>query len=91
MARSPECRTLALNPIINEVSKQFLEPHSDGYQLHFTSAINIGPGETEQILHRDRGVWVLHSKKNRNATKYGLGNNRFYKREWCYPNSSWLS
>ena len=57
IARSPECRTLALNPIVNEVSKQFLEPHSDGYQLHFTSAINIGPGETGQILHRDRGVW----------------------------------
>ena len=57
MARSPECRNLALNPLINEVSKLFLEPHGEGYQLHFTSAINIGPGETQQILHRDRGVW----------------------------------
>ena len=57
IARSPECRVLALNPIVNEVSRQFLEPHSEGYQLHFTSAINISPGETAQILHRDRGVW----------------------------------
>jgi hypothetical protein len=57
MARSPECRKLALDPLINEVSKQFLEPHCRDYQLHFTSAINIGPGETQQILHRDRGVW----------------------------------
>ena len=57
MARSPECRNLALDPLINEVSKRFLEPHGEGYQLHFTSAINIGPGETQQILHRDRGVW----------------------------------
>jgi hypothetical protein len=57
MARSPECRKLALDPLINEVSKRFLEPHGEGYQLHFTSAINIGPGETQQILHRDRGVW----------------------------------
>ena len=57
MARSSECRVLALNPLINEVSKFFLEPHSDGYQLHFTSAIDIAPGESEQILHRDRGVW----------------------------------
>ena len=57
MARSPKCRELALNPLINEVSKKFLEPNSDGYQLHFTSAVSIGPGETKQILHRDRGVW----------------------------------
>lgn len=57
MARSPECRVLALDPLINDLSKRFLEPHSDGYQLHFTSAIDIAPGESEQILHRDRGVW----------------------------------
>jgi len=57
IARSPECRELAMDPLVNNVSKKFLEPHSDGYQLHFTSAINIGPGETEQIIHRDRGVW----------------------------------
>ena len=57
MARSPTCRELALDPIINEVSQKFLEPHCDGYQLHFTSAISIGPGETQQVLHRDRGVW----------------------------------
>ena len=57
MARSVECQNLALNPIINEVSKLFFEPHSDGYQLHFTSAIDIAPGESKQIPHRDRGVW----------------------------------
>ena len=57
MARSAECQNLALNPIINEVSKLFFEPHSDGYQLHFTSAIDIAPGESKQIPHRDRGVW----------------------------------
>ena len=57
MARSAECQNLALNPIINEISKLFFEPHSDGYQLHFTSAIDIAPGESKQIPHRDRGVW----------------------------------
>ena len=57
MARSPKCGELALNPTINAVSQKFLEPNSDGYQLHFTSAISIGPGETQQVLHRDRGVW----------------------------------
>jgi ectoine hydroxylase-related dioxygenase (phytanoyl-CoA dioxygenase family) len=57
MARSPKCRELALDPKINALAEKFLEPHSDGYQLHFTSAISIGPNETAQILHRDRGVW----------------------------------
>jgi len=54
MARSPKCRELALDPTINALSAKFLEPHCDGYQLHFTSAISIGPDETPQILHRDR-------------------------------------
>ena len=58
MARSPKCRELALDPTINALSKKFLQPHCDDYQLHFTSAISIGPNETAQILHRDRGVWV---------------------------------
>ena len=26
-------------------------------QLHFTSAVAIAPGESAQILHRDRGIW----------------------------------
>jgi ectoine hydroxylase-related dioxygenase (phytanoyl-CoA dioxygenase family) len=43
--------------MINSVSRNFLEPNSDGYQLHFTSAIDIAPKESKQILHRDRGVW----------------------------------
>ena len=57
MARSPKCRELALDPTINALSKKFLQQHCDDYQLHFTSAISIGPNETPQILHRDRGVW----------------------------------
>ena len=57
IARSEACRELALHKKINDVSKKYLEPHGDGYQLHFTSAVCIGPGESKQILHRDRGIW----------------------------------
>lgn len=57
MARSPACRKLALHPLVNELCSRFLGPHSPGYQLHFTQAVSIGPGEGAQILHRDRGVW----------------------------------
>ena len=57
IARSEACRELALNSLINEVSEKYLSPYCDGYQLHFTSAVSIGPGESKQILHRDRGIW----------------------------------
>jgi hypothetical protein len=57
LARSEACRELAVHDKINQLADAFLSPFSDGYQLHFTSAISIGPGETQQILHRDRGLW----------------------------------
>ena len=57
MARSKTCQDLALDPLINNMVDNFLEPHCENYQLHFTSAIQIGPGESSQILHRDRGLW----------------------------------
>ena len=57
MARSKTCQDLALDPFINQMADNFLGPHCESYQLHFTSAIQIGPGESSQILHRDRGVW----------------------------------
>ena len=57
IARSPICRELALHPLINSLCGQYLADYSDGYQLHFTQAISIGPDEKPQTLHRDRGVW----------------------------------
>ena len=57
MARSKTCQDLALNTFINQMADSFLGPHCESYQLHFTSAIQIGPEESSQILHRDRGVW----------------------------------
>ena len=57
IARSEACRNLALQPLVNAVSEKYLSPFCDGYQLHFTSAVSIGPGESKQILHRDRGIW----------------------------------
>ena len=56
MARSPKCRDLALHPLVNAVCGTYLAPYSDGYQLHFTQAVRIGPTEKPQALHRDRGV-----------------------------------
>ena len=57
LARSPMCRELALNPKVNEACNLLLSPYCDDYQLHFTQAVSISPGEGAQMLHRDRGVW----------------------------------
>ena len=38
-------------------ARQYLKQHCDDVQLHFTSAVAIAPGESAQILHRDRGIW----------------------------------
>ena len=56
IARSAACREIALDPLVLGCAREFLKPHG-GVQLHFTQAINIGPGETPQELHRDRGLW----------------------------------
>ena len=63
LARSLGCQNLALHPLINNLACNFLEPYGDGYQLHFTSAVSIGPGETKQILHRDRYIQA-HRRAN---------------------------
>ena len=57
MARSATCRDMALDRLVNGACRQYLLRHADGYQLHFTQAVRIGPGEGAQPLHRDRGVW----------------------------------
>jgi len=57
MARSPACRKLALNPLLNEACKKYLEPYCSGYQLHFSQVVSIGKDEGRQPLHRDRFVW----------------------------------
>jgi hypothetical protein len=57
VARSPMCRELVMDPMVNDISATVLGRHADGYQLHFTQAVSIGPDESAQVLHRDRGVW----------------------------------
>ena len=57
VARSATCGELALHPQMLAAGPNYLAPFCDDIQLHFTSAVCIGPGESEQILHRDRGIW----------------------------------
>ena len=57
IARSKACGELALDTRIDDAARAYLAEHCDDVQLHFTSAVAIAPGETAQILHRDRGIW----------------------------------
>ena len=47
---------VAPNPSVMAVMDRLLGPRCERYQLHVTQVTNIGPGESEQILHRDDGL-----------------------------------
>lgn len=57
VARSPACRDLVAEPLINGATEAFLAPFCDRYQLHLTQVIRIRPGQGAQVLHRDRLAW----------------------------------
>ena len=48
---------MALDSRMLDAARTYLAEHCDDVQLHFTSAVAIAPGESTQILHRDRGIW----------------------------------
>ena len=60
MVRSKKCRELIAHPNILAPCKIFLEPYCQTVQLHLTQIIRIGPGETAQLIHRDRWAWGSH-------------------------------
>ena len=53
IARSPASRELVMNPVAVATVRDFLS-HATAIQLHTTQIISIGPGETQQKLHRDQ-------------------------------------
>jgi ectoine hydroxylase-related dioxygenase (phytanoyl-CoA dioxygenase family) len=57
VARSAGCRELALTPRVLEVLDRVLGPQCATYQLSWTQAIRIGPGEVAQIPHRDTNMY----------------------------------
>lgn len=57
VARSPACRELVMDKLVNEATAAFLAPFCDRYQLHLTQVIRIRPGQGAQVLHRDRLAW----------------------------------
>ncbi|MBF2754179.1 MAG: phytanoyl-CoA dioxygenase family protein [Gammaproteobacteria bacterium AqS3] len=62
LARSEMCRQMTLHPAFIGACDALLLPYCQRYQVHLTQAIKIGPGETNQALHKDKWAWhqVMH-------------------------------
>lgn len=57
LARSAQCREMALNEKAMGVCDRVLLKNCERYQIQVTQAIGIGPGEASQPLHTDRLAW----------------------------------
>jgi ectoine hydroxylase-related dioxygenase (phytanoyl-CoA dioxygenase family) len=57
--KSPTFANLLTQPIMLGVCDRILQPHCSLYQLAMTQAIEIGPGEPAQTLHRDDFVYSV--------------------------------
>lgn len=53
LAVSRSAAKLVAHPLVLEVADAILSPYCDNYRLNSSDAIEIHPGETAQILHRD--------------------------------------
>jgi ectoine hydroxylase-related dioxygenase (phytanoyl-CoA dioxygenase family) len=53
IGKSAAARQMAVHPTILAVMDAFLLKSCSEYQLNLTQAISIGPGEPQQIVHRD--------------------------------------
>lgn len=54
IARSEAFRELAAHPTVLGTLDLVLGANAASYQLHLTQVIDIGPGETSQVVHRDQ-------------------------------------
>lgn len=59
IARSPAARELVMHPLAVATVEHFLG-HATTVQLLLTQLISIGPGETQQKLHRDQMMFDLY-------------------------------
>lgn len=57
IAKSAGCRALAMSPLVLGVLDRVLLPQCAAYQLSWTQAIRIAPGEVAQPLHRDTNMY----------------------------------
>jgi len=57
LKRSRHAAAFVQHPVVLEIAEKILGPHCDRFQLNLTQALEIWPGEGEQIPHRDQDMW----------------------------------
>ena len=60
LMRSEKCRELIGHPLILKPCEVFLAPYCERVQLHLTQIIRLRPGQSGQMIHRDRWAWGKH-------------------------------
>lgn len=53
MEKMPSVRALCVDPLTTKLCDHHVGPNCEQYQLHVASALVVGPGAREQILHRE--------------------------------------
>ena len=67
IAKSKVAQKMAVDPIVMDVMDHFLLPNCSDYQINLTQLISIGPGEKQQILHPDEGLFPYDHPKGHEA------------------------
>jgi len=61
VARSETFRTFVTHPLMLSACDAILKPNCVHYQVHATAALKVGPGATEQVLHREEDPFQFFS------------------------------
>ncbi len=59
LSHAPSSAALIAHPLVLEIADAVLLPHCPSYQVGSTTAIEIWPGETSQVLHRDDTIYPM--------------------------------
>lgn len=59
LSHAPSSAALITHPLVLEIADAVLLPHCLSYQVGSTTAIEIWPGETNQVLHRDDTIYPM--------------------------------
>lgn len=57
--KSPAYARLLTDPLVLGICDRILLPSCSTYQLSYTQAIEIGPGEPAQMLHQDDAIYLM--------------------------------
>ncbi len=57
LKHSTHAAAFVQHPLILEIAQAVLGPYCDRFQLNLAQAVEIWPGESEQVPHRDQDMW----------------------------------